>query len=47
MLNIQTDGFICGDDLVELSRGREEEESVCQGGTGQVDYGSSIPGLSL
>lgn len=33
------------DDLERLNR--EGEESVCQGGTGQMDYGSSIPGLSL
>lgn len=47
MSNIQTVGSVWEDDLVGLSRGREGEESVCQAGAGQMDYGSSIPGLSL
>lgn len=47
MSNIKTDGSVWEEDLVGLSRGREGEESLCQGGTGQMDYGSSIPGLSF
>lgn len=41
------DGSVWEDDLVGLSRGREVEESVCKGGTGQMEYGLSIPRLSL
>lgn len=45
--NLQKEGSVLKADLVGLSRVREGEESVCWGRRGQMDDGSSIPGLPL